>query len=518
MDPQPIPQNPESPADNPARIVTPGATVAPTAGTPPPLSSDITPDRPLAVAGVPMGPSGTPPQVVLNTQSQRGFSKLLKGKKLLLPAIIALSVLGGSAGAYFGYYVPNKPENILAKSLQNTLNQHQFTNTGNLNITSGGVSGKVDYKVAVNEDAHTTDSKLTITVNGVNFPVEVITAEGNAYFKVGDLSSLEGVLSQFLGPDSSLKSTEDKIVKDVTNQWFTVDSTLLKEAKLDCLANFPDSFSADDINSLKKSYSKNQFATITGHSPDSVNGAAAIKYEITINDDALAKYDVNSSGYIKRLASCLNQGKPLNISSVKDGDTLPITVWVDKKTKNIVKYSSKSTAKDKTNGTTGDLSGTIDYSAVNITEPAGAKPVLSLLNDFDSFGLANAFGSAALSHSSGAADTERKVDINALTGQVEAYWADKDYYPTLANLNDPSWREANMKGLDSEALKDPDGTSAVLNPKPAAHVYAYTATPAGCDNVKTKCSGYTLTATLSDGTTYVKQSLNSGSNVQPSLQ
>src|SRR3982751_6956611 len=62
-----------------------------------------------------------------------------------------------------------------------------------------------------------------------------------------------------------------------------------------------------------------------------------------------------------------------------------------------------------------------------------------------------------------ARDTERKTDVNAIHGQVEAYYAQNGKYPTLANLNDSTWRGSNMKGLDAEALKDPknaasDGT------------------------------------------------------------
>src|SRR3982751_7135212 len=62
-----------------------------------------------------------------------------------------------------------------------------------------------------------------------------------------------------------------------------------------------------------------------------------------------------------------------------------------------------------------------------------------------------------------ARNTERTTDIKALHGQVEAYYAQNGKYPTLANLNDSTWRTANMKGLDKEALKDPknaasDGT------------------------------------------------------------
>lgn len=109
-----------------------------------------------------------------------------------------------------------------------------------------------------------------------------------------------------------------------------------------------------------------------------------------------------------------------------------------------------------------------------------------------------------------ARDTERKTDINALHGQLEAYQAQLGKYPTLTNVNDAAFRSASMKGLDAAALADPNNAaSQVLVAAPAANNYAYATTPAGCDNgVNGDCTQYTLTATLEEGGTYVKQSLN----------
>lgn len=108
-----------------------------------------------------------------------------------------------------------------------------------------------------------------------------------------------------------------------------------------------------------------------------------------------------------------------------------------------------------------------------------------------------------------ARDTERKTDVNALHGQLEAYQAQNGKYPTLANVNDTAFRAANMKGLDPAALQDPKGAAQTLVAAPVANEYAYAVLPAGCDNgAGGDCTQYTLTATLEGGGTYVKQSLN----------
>lgn len=116
-------------------------------------------------------------------------------------------------------------------------------------------------------------------------------------------------------------------------------------------------------------------------------------------------------------------------------------------------------------------------------------------------------------------DTERETDVKALYSQIEAFWAQKAYYPSLTDLNDriatTGFVAVNMKGLDPEAFKDPKGTSSTLVAAPATGSYAYAVTNSGgtsCEADDTTCAKYVLTATL-EGTingsgTYVKNSLN----------
>src|ERR1035437_4656511 len=95
-----------------------------------------------------------------------------------------------------------------------------------------------------------------------------------------------------------------------------------------------------------------------------------------------------------------------------------------------------------------------------------------------------------------ARDTKRQTDVNAIQGQVEAYNTNAGFYPTLTNINSTSWRGTNMKGLDANALQDPQGSAQALVGSPVAKSYAYEAVPAGCDDSTTNCTSYKLTATL----------------------
>jgi prepilin-type N-terminal cleavage/methylation domain-containing protein len=109
-------------------------------------------------------------------------------------------------------------------------------------------------------------------------------------------------------------------------------------------------------------------------------------------------------------------------------------------------------------------------------------------------------------------NTERQTDVKAVHGQVEAYYAQNGKYPTLANLNDATWRSTNMKGLDTEALKDPRGTASTLVAAPAANSYSYAVFASdgttACDNTATDCAVYTLTATYEGSGTFAKSNLN----------
>src|SRR5215210_417943 len=61
-----------------------------------------------------------------------------------------------------------------------------------------------------------------------------------------------------------------------------------------------------------------------------------------------------------------------------------------------------------------------------------------------------------------ARNTERETDVKAIHGQLEAYFAQNNSYPALADLNDATWRSNNLKGLDGQALQDPKGTAQTL--------------------------------------------------------
>lgn len=113
-----------------------------------------------------------------------------------------------------------------------------------------------------------------------------------------------------------------------------------------------------------------------------------------------------------------------------------------------------------------------------------------------------------------ARDSQRQTDINAVNSQLAAFYTDKGYYPSLADLQDTTattgFVATNLKGLDPESLRDPKeaaGSGIAATSTSTAYGYATT----GCTTTDpssdtNQCDSYTLTATLENGGTFEKKS------------
>src|SRR5580698_9295036 len=57
-----------------------------------------------------------------------------------------------------------------------------------------------------------------------------------------------------------------------------------------------------------------------------------------------------------------------------------------------------------------------------------------------------------------ARNAKRQTDIQDLQTQIEAFFSQSGYYPSLTDMNSASWRATNMKSLDAGALVDPSSS------------------------------------------------------------
>lgn len=116
-----------------------------------------------------------------------------------------------------------------------------------------------------------------------------------------------------------------------------------------------------------------------------------------------------------------------------------------------------------------------------------------------------------------ARNAKRSADIAAVQTQLEAFFSQNAYYPSLTDMNSATWLSTNMKSLDTAALIDPsNATQSKLLVNPAvAKSYGYVVTDiagASCETTDTNCAQYELTATfegtVNGATTAVKKNLD----------
>jgi hypothetical protein len=610
----PLPNPPAEPEPVAPHIVepphTPGQVIGPTAV----AGADITPPQPLnsmppepSELTVPADVGERPTAVVMPGQATnsvingqiigqndtaQSVRKNVSKRPLLIFILAPLLLLGGSAAAYFGYVLPNKPANVWAKALTNTgkgydkLSQYA---QGQLSGTSKGVAIKGTYKLSGfiaadgsfegNSDGDNGEFTASLSATGVkvNLDTRIIksaTGSPDIYFK---LDGLQGIGTLFSGAGSQY----EKALNGVNGSWYFIDHTLFDQyakgantslqisqsdvksvlnavgdaskqnvftsnqskmafkvkqnigkEKQDNRSVYHYKASVDKANlkdyvstlctnlkasSLKKFFNGDANATASALGCD---GAATAVGNFDENRTADVWVDLHTKLIHKiRFTDTKNKNNYFDISQdYQGGDNFPFSISSQSKSGTVTTTSSlKLTLNMKTNtltadgntsdGTSGGSSANINFTVspnstkVKVDKPANAKTLVQLLNDVG-------FGDLFSGSQTAAADTERKTDINSLRTQAEVYYTDSGHYPTLAQFNDPTWRAANMKGFDDAALQDPAGTVSKLGAAPTAHIYAYQALPAGCDNVKVQCTDYTLTATLDDGSAYAKQSLN----------
>jgi len=115
-----------------------------------------------------------------------------------------------------------------------------------------------------------------------------------------------------------------------------------------------------------------------------------------------------------------------------------------------------------------------------------------------------------------ARDSERKSDLQALASQIEVYFADNSFYPSLGQMNDPVFRGDNLQGLKDEALDDPSDAAgpvlAATAPDAATGPLQYSYETTGCNAAGIECQGFTLTANLENDESPPVNHIVTGSN------
>jgi len=108
----------------------------------------------------------------------------------------------------------------------------------------------------------------------------------------------------------------------------------------------------------------------------------------------------------------------------------------------------------------------------------------------------------------------RITDIKLIQRNLEIFYARSGFYPSLSEMNSPSWTSTNIKQIPGSNLIDPSSKTnkQLFTASPTKTNYGYSvASSSGtsCNNQTIACNQYVLTANLEGGSGIFKEkSLN----------
>lgn len=328
--------------------------------------------------------SGTPAQPALNTESKKPFYKKIKLGIAGIIFIVLLVLAIGSAGAYFGLILPNKPENLLKTAITKTAEQKKSKFTGTLTYESTDKSARVkamnfEFDGQADVEKGALQAAVNMNAGGFKVPFEVRNVDRSAFFKFDDLNGLKSAV-QLSAPQHA--GIADALDKKLTDQWIEIDPTLQKQAGAGCSFDSSYSLTKADTDMLFQRYKVMPFGNIKSTTNDMVNGISTTRYEIDIDDNKAAEYanGLNELSLIQKMRECNGNNNSINSMRFNDGDTRPLTLWVYKGTKTIAKVATRSTAQDEQkNKFKSTLEMTFQYGQADISKPENAQPLTNVL-------------------------------------------------------------------------------------------------------------------------------------------
>lgn len=108
----------------------------------------------------------------------------------------------------------------------------------------------------------------------------------------------------------------------------------------------------------------------------------------------------------------------------------------------------------------------------------------------------------------------RITDIKSIQRNLEIFYARSGFYPSLSEMNNPSWTSTNIKQIPNSDLIDPSSKTnkQLFTVSSTKTNYGYNVTSSSgtnCDNKTVACNQYVLTATLEGGSgIFEEKSLN----------
>jgi acyl-CoA-binding protein len=394
QNPSPLPQ--DSHVQSSAEPATPTQPAAPSAGqvfapgTAQPAQTNSMPDQSsVSPTQNPSSASITPQPIISGSslqqegQKKKGFKP---SKKMAVILALPLIFIGSGAAAYFGYVIPNKPENVWGTALANTgkgydkLSEYATSKKETKPMSVKGsfkVSGEVAADGAFDGISDGKNGQLTGTVSAVglkvNYDVRALESPGNTpdiYFKVDGIQGLGDLVGSYAGLIGEDSATLKKTLNGVNGQWYFVDHTLFDQFAQGANGNLQ--ITSSDVSGALKAVGDSSKQYLFTSDPakmavvvkqnvgkETQDGRKVYHYKVAVNKENLQAYNKslcenliktklfklfsqNTSGDEDFSKECQDA---TGISKVKDTQTAD--AWVDLHTKLIHKIRIKE--KDNAN-------------------------------------------------------------------------------------------------------------------------------------------------------------------------
>ncbi len=441
-------------------FASPSSASASTGSVPSADNSTSSPGPQVIGAGAGIVSSTNPASASTPTTSlpQNNTKKRNKKLTIMLAAVGALLLIGGgSAAAYFGYVVPNRPDNVVMAALANLAEQDKHSINSKFDMTpaqEGGMGVALDVKSQFDLSNNQSQIETSFGMGGTKFSFDIRTVEKEIYLKAGNLDGISELVNAF---DPSIGT----MVSEVNDQWYVVDRSFWSSMgeETSCVTDLSFALNDNDIKLLKAAYEKHPLFKVKESSKETVDNVKTTKFILDPTSDQEAKAfagELNDLSVVKNVKNCLEKtdAKQLldeeiealseNENTSAENTTTALYVTGDKKVKKL-----ELTGKDDQGSY--KLALVFDQGEVNITKPEGAKPIQDLLGVFTSgfmnseFSTDFAIGSAASVKNR---DAERINEMKNLQIKLETYFNDNGNYP--ASLTD-------LGNLSSGEITGPNG-------------------------------------------------------------
>ncbi len=398
MDPQPTTPTPPE-ADKPLTPVEPPVEQEPVApntqiypsSTPVPTVVQPAPQpvtEPVNQTSTPMAQEAAPAMTTPVVGSQLAKQNRRKLGMLGMVVLGLLVLLGGGAAAYFGYVVPNKPDNIVLAALADLAGQTEITSDSTIDVTLKKDNTSVAIDLNAESNSETSQLKLdgVVGVNGGEFPFEVRYLDKDIYLKVGGLDSISQMLDAYGLADQGYGD----ILNKVNDQWYVIDRSFWQSfgEQATCITDLSFRLTDEDVSLVKNAYKKHPLFKVTSSSKERVGDTDTTKYVVdpTTDEEASAFVDeLKELSVVKKAKECARDTGTESLLDEEVSDigteqatsgnvSIALYVTGDKKLKKI-----EMTGED--DESTYKISTVYDYHQISITKPDGAKPLQELLND-----------------------------------------------------------------------------------------------------------------------------------------